>query len=155
MTAGITEFDRKFIETKRKLRFIQICQTILHSNVDKDVYDAYDSLFTGYRKDILYNFPTVTISELELVIVKILNDADNGTYERYGVQHTPFVRLIAMMKEQDELHKKIKKLTGVSKYPYHRLVLKSYLIMFIDGHNDKIKNNQIRNLIHVYFSSLT
>ena len=155
MTAIVTEFDRKFIETRRKLKFIQICQTILHSNVDRDVYDAYDLLFTEYRKDILYSCPTANVSELELVIIKILNDADNGAYEKYGVQHTPFVRLIAMMKEQDELHKKIRVLTGAAKYPYIRLVLKSYLIMFIDGHNDRIKNNQIRNLIHVYFSSLT
>ena len=35
-----------------------------------------------------------------------------------------------------------------------RIKLKSYLLMFIDGHKDKIKNNYIRRLIHLYFSSI-
>lgn len=143
----------------RRMRFIEVCNIILHSNDERKIQNAYNIIFTEYRKAIIEGDFCVAVSVFEDVILKILNDADNDLYEKYGVQNSPFLRFIAMIKEQEERMKPPHNLPPYNPYSRvqisFRIKLKAYLLMFIDGHKDKIKNNYIRRLIHLYFSSIT
>jgi hypothetical protein len=145
------------LEFRRK-RFIELCYIILYSNDERKIQHAYDIIFREYRMSIINGDFCVAVSVFEEVILKILNDADNNLYEKYGVQNSPFLRFVALIKEQEERFK-----SSNYSHPYNpysrvqmsfRIKLKSYLLMFIDGHKDKIKNNYIRRLIHLYFSSI-
>lgn len=141
------------MENKLRHRFIELCNTILYSDNQQLVNRCYDTIFSDYRGYILASHPSIKCSQFEEVILKILNDEENNSmYTEHGISTTPFMRYLALIKEDDMSYKfknKNNKFKDNSK-----INLKSYLFMFIAGHNDKIKNNLIRRLIHQYFSDM-
>ena len=65
------------------------------------------------------------------------------------------MRYLALIKESDMSNMSYKFKAQNNKFKdSSKINLKSYLFMFIAGHNDKIKNNLIRRLIHQYFSDM-
>ena len=145
------------VTDKVRHHFIELCNTILYSDNQQLVNKCYDTLFSNYRGYILSGHPVIKCSQFEEVILKILNDEENNTmYTDHGITTTPFMRFLALIKEID--------MTTLSTYysigrgkkykENYKLNLKSYLFMFIAGHNDKIKNNLIRKLIHQHFSDM-
>lgn len=144
------------VENKLRHRFIELCNTILYSDNQQLINRCYDTIFNDYRGYILAGHPLIKCSQFEEVILKILNDEENSTmYTKHGITTTPFMRYLALIKEADMsnmLHK-FKVQNNKSKES-SKINLKSYLFMFIAGHNDKIKNNLIRRLIHKYFSDM-
>ena len=135
---------------KVKMKFIETCLTILYSNDNRKVQNCYNSLFTEFRRYIITGSECIRVSCFEEVIVKILNDAEKGLYEQYGVQNSPFLRFIALIKESEAgKNNWTRALKDQQKFN-----LKWYILMFIDGQQDRIKNNYIRRLIHQYFSEL-
>ena len=147
------------VETVNKLRhrFIELCNTILYSDNQQLVNRCYDTIFSDYRGYILSGHPVIKCSQFEEVILKILNDEENSTmYTEHGITTTPFMRYLALIKESDimsNMSYKFKAQNNKFK-DSSKINLKSYLFMFIAGHNDKIKNNLIRRLIHQYFSDM-
>ena len=148
------------LEDRVRHRFIELCNTILYSDDQKLVNKCYDILFSSYRGYILNGHPAVKCSQFEEVILKILNDEENSTsFIEHGVSTSPFMRYLALIKEADMID-----YTGgyyaVSKSRFkkfennHKIDLKSYLFMFVAEHNDKIKNNLMRRLIHKYVSDM-
>lgn len=148
------------VETVNKLRhrFIELCNTILYSDNQQLVNRCYDTIFSDYRGYILSGHPVIKCSQFEEVILKILNDEENSImYTEHGITTTPFMRYLALIKEADMIkmaqNHKEQKIDNNLK-DNSNINLKSYLFMFIAGHNDKIKNNLIRRLIHQYFSDM-
>ena len=153
------EFNENYpVEVKNKLRhrFIELCNTILYSDNQQLVNRCYDTIFSDYRGYILSGHPVIKCSQFEEVILKILNDEENSTmYTEHGITTTPFMRYLALIKEVDMSNVSYKSKLQNSKFKDSSTInLKSYLFMFIAGHNDKIKNNLIRRLIHQYFSDM-
>ena len=145
------------IMNKLRHRFIEVCNTILYSDDQQLVNRCYNILFTDYRGYILCGHPVIKCSQFEEVILKILNDEENNTmYTDHGITTTPFMRYLALIKEADMTNSSTYYSTGRGKKlkENYKLNLKSYLFMFIAGHNDKIKNNLIRKLIHQHFSDM-
>ena len=146
------------VETVNKLRhrFIELCNTILYSDNQQLVNRCYDTIFSDYRGYILSGHPVIKCSQFEEVILKILNDEENSTmYTEHGITTTPFMRYLALIKESDMSNMSYKFKAQNNKFKdSSKINLKSYLFMFIAGHNDKIKNNLIRRLIHQYFSDM-
>lgn len=147
-------YPTEFVDRMR-MRFIEICNTILTSDNQQLVNKLYDVLFTEYRNYILESHPIIKLSCFEEVIVKILNDEEKNLYENHGISSSPFVRFLALIKESE--------MKSASKHHSYRkanlpetskINPKSYLFMFVAGHNDKIKNQTIRRLIHQYFSEM-
>ena len=148
------------VETVNKLRhrFIELCNTILYSDDQQLVNKCYNILFTDYRGYILSGHPVIKCSQFEEVILKMLNDEENSImHTEHGITTTPFMRYLALIKEADMIkmaqNHKEQKIDNNLK-DNSNINLKSYLFMFIAGHNDKIKNNLIRRLIHQYFSDM-
>ena len=121
-----------------------------------DLIDDEESvlkIFNDYKGYILASHPAIKCSQFEEVILKILNDEEKSSmYTEHGITITPFMRYLALIKIAD--------MTCKFKYIHPnvkdelKINLKGYLFMFIAGHNDKIKNNLIRRIIHQYFSDM-
>lgn len=142
---------------KMRHRFIELCNTILYSDDQQLVNRCYDTIFSDYRGYILCGHPVIKCSQFEEVILKILNDEENNTlYTEHGITTTPFMRYLALIKEADMTKTAGYYSIGRGKKfeESSKINLKSYLFMFIAGHNDKIKNNLIRKLIHQHFSDM-
>ena len=143
---------------KMRHLLIELCNTILYSDDQQLVKRCYDILFSNYRAYILAGHPIIKCSQFEEVILKILNDEENSTmYTGHGINTSPFMRYLALIKEIDMMniaHKYKKQKIDDNLKDSSKINLKSYLFMFIEGHNDKIKNNIIRRLIHQYFSEM-
>lgn len=144
------------VENKLRHRFIELCNTILYSDNQQLVNRCYDTIFSDYRGYILGGHPLIKCSQFEEVILKILNDEENSTmYTEHGITTTPFMRYLALIKEADMSNMSYKFKAQNNRFKESsKINLKSYLFMFIAGHNDKIKNNLIRRLIHQYFSDM-
>lgn len=144
------------VDNKMRHRFIELCNTILYSDNQQLVNRCYDTIFSDYRGYILSGHPVIKCSQFEEVILKILNDEENSTmYTEHGITTTPFMRYLALIKESDMSIMSYKFKAQNNKFKdSSKINLKSYLFMFIAGHNDKIKNNLIRRLIHQYFSDM-
>lgn len=144
------------VDNKMRHRFIELCNTILYSDNQQLVNRCYDTIFSDYRGYILSGHPVIKCSQFEEVILKILNDEENSTmYTEHGITTTPFMRYLALIKESDMSSMSYKFKAQNNKFKdSSKINLKSYLFMFIAGHNDKIKNNLIRRLIHQYFSDM-
>ena len=144
------------VDNKMRHRFIELCNTILYSDNQQLVNRCYDTIFSDYRGYILCGHPVIKCSQFEEVILKILNDEENNTmYTDHGITSTPFMRYLALIKESDMSIMSYKFKAQNNKFKdSSKINLKSYLFMFIAGHNDKIKNNLIRRLIHQYFSDM-
>ena len=144
------------VDNKMRHRFIELCNTILYSDNQQLVNRCYDTIFSDYRGYILGGHPVIKCSQFEEVILKILNDEENSTmYTEHGITTTPFMRYLALIKESDMSNMSYKFKVQNNKFKdSSKINLKSYLFMFIAGHNDKIKNNLIRRLIHQYFSDM-
>ena len=145
------------VTDKVRHRFIELCNNILYSDNQQLVNKCYDTIFSDYRGYILCGHPVIKCSQFEEVILKILNDEENNTmYTDHGITTTPFMRYLALIKEADMTNSSTYYSTGRGKKlkENYKLNLKSYLFMFIAGHNDKIKNNLIRKLIHQHFSDM-
>lgn len=144
------------VDNKMRHRFIELCNTILYSDNQQLVNRCYDTIFSDYRGYILCGHPVIKCSQFEEVILKILNDEENSTmYTEHGITTTPFMRYLALIKESDMSNMSYKFKAQNNKFKdSSKINLKSYLFMFIAGHNDKIKNNLIRRLIHQYFSDM-
>lgn len=144
------------VDNKMRHRFIELCNTILYSDNQQLVNRCYDTIFSDYRGYILSGHPVIKCSQFEEVILKILNDEENSTmYTEHGITTTPFMRYLALIKESDMSNMSYKFKDQNNKFKdSSKINLKSYLFMFIAGHNDKIKNNLIRRLIHQYFSDM-
>ena len=151
------EFNENYpveVENKLRHRFIELCNTILYSDNQQLVNRCYDILFKDYRGYILGGHPLIKCSQFEEVILKILNDEENSTmYTEHGITTIPFMRYLALSKESDMSNMSYKLQNSEFK-DSSKINLKSYLFMFVAGHNDKIKNNLIRRLIHQYFSDM-
>ena len=154
------EFNENYpveFESKLRYRFIELCNTILYSDNQQLVNRCYDMLFNDYKGYILASHPAIKCSQFEEVILKILNDEEKSSmYTEHGITITPFMRYLALIKESDimsNMSYKFKAQNNKFK-DSSKINLKSYLFMFIAGHNDKIKNNLIRRLIHQYFSDM-
>ena len=141
---------------KMRHRFIELCNTILYSDNQQLVNKCYDIIFSDYRAYILNWHPVIKCSQFEEVILKILNDEENSTmYTEHGITTTPFMRYLSLIKEADMSNMSYKSRLQNSKFKdSSKINLKSYLFMFVAGHNDKIKNNLIRRLIHQDFSDM-
>ena len=158
------EFNENYpveVENKLRHRFIELCNTILYSDDQQLVNRCYDILFKDYRGYILAGHPLIKCSQFEEVILKILDDEENNTlYTERGITTTPFMRYLALIKEADISSMHMSNMSYKSKLQNSKfkdtskINLKSYLFMFVAGHNDKIKNNLIRRLIHQYFSDM-
>ena len=144
------------VDNKMRHRFIELCNTILYSDNQQLVNRCYDTIFSDYRGYILSGHPVIKCSQFEEVILKILNDEENSTmYTEHGITTTPFMRYLALIKESDMSNMSYKFKAQNNKFKdSSKINLKSYLFMFVAGHNDKIKNNLIRRLIHQYFSDM-
>ena len=144
------------VDNKMRHRFIELCNTILYSDNQQLVNRCYDTIFSDYRGYILSGHPVIKCSQFEEVILKILNDEENSAmYTEHGITTTPFMRYLALIKESDMSNMSYKFKAQNNKFKdSSKINLKSYLFMFIAGHNDKIKNNLIRRLIHQYFSDM-
>lgn len=150
------EFNENYpveFESKLRYRFIELCNTILYSDNQQLVNRCYDMIFNDYKGYILASHPAIKCSQFEEVILKILNDEEKSSmYTEHGITTTPFMRYLALIKVAD--------MTCKFKYIHPnvkdelKINLKGYLFMFVAGHNDKIKNNLIRRLIHQYFSEM-
>ena len=155
------EFNENYpveFESKLRYRFIELCNTILYSDNQQLVNRCYDMLFNDYKGYILASHPVIKCSQFEEVILKMLNDEENSImHTEHGITTTPFMRYLALIKEADMIkmaqNHKEQKIDNNLK-DNSNINLKSYLFMFIAGHNDKIKNNLIRRLIHQYFSDM-
>ena len=137
------------VDNKMRHRFIELCNTILYSDNQQLVNRCYDTIFSDYRGYILSGHPAIKCSQFEEVILKILNDEENSTmYTEHGITTTPFMRYLALIKESDMSNMSYKFKAQNNKFKdSSKINLKSYLFMFIAGHNYKIKNNLIRRLI--------
>jgi hypothetical protein len=148
-------YPTEFTERMR-MRFIEICNTILTSDNQQLVNKLYDILFTEYRMYIIESHPIIKVSCFEEVIVKLLNDEEKNLYEDHGISTSPFMRYLALIKEsemkQRAKHHSYRTMSNGSEIS--KINPKSYLFMFVAGHNDKIKNQTIRRLIHQYFSEM-
>lgn len=147
---------------KMRMRFLEICSTILYSDDMRKVNHAYNAIFTEYRSYILSSDDIIKASIFEEVIFKLLNDEETGLFEQYGIYNSPFMRYIALIKEYDmKINRNTRKTIHVrttNDYPPYlkenHFNPRSYLFAFFADHKNDIKNKTLRNLIRQSFSNV-
>ena len=98
--------------------FINMCETILHSDDKLAVKKAYDRLFGMYRSALVYCNWGIQLSCLEEVIYKIFNDEIKQEENEYlhGEKYPAFVKLLAVIKTQQQENTRMEKYAWLRKY---------------------------------------
>lgn len=142
-----------------RVRFIEICNTILYSVSDQEVHKAYDLLFNTFKNHIIYGTFAASVSCFEDVVIKILNDNDCDRFSKYGEKYNPFVKFISILRLQlskIEIQEKYLKQFGKNfsrkeiEIPPHA-DLRRYLLMYSLDTKNEIKDEYLKTILHKYF----
>lgn len=148
-----------------RIRFIEICNTILYSDDDAKVHKAYDLLFNVYKTHIINGSFAASASCFEEVVFKILNDANLNKFSKYGEKYNPFIKFLSLLRTQiaqvEAANKYISQLPPGSSLrygtqfniPYHA-DLRRYLLMYNLNTHNEIKDEYLRTILHKYFTIL-
>ena len=148
-----------------RIRFIEICNTILYSDDDAKVHKAYDMLFNVYQRHIIDGTFVASVSCFEEVIFKILNDANSNRFSKYGEKYNPFVKFLSLLRTQSGKIDVAKKYfvqlppgTSLSYsnkdiFPSHA-DLRRYLLMYNLNTRDEINDEYLKIILHKYFTIL-
>ena len=147
------EGDLLRVHIKTDLGFLGICNTILYSHDEERVAFAYNELFSTYRAYLKRGASWISVSCLEEVIYKILNDSiTTDAFEMHGEKFSPFTKLIALVRETPKNfvdffpfvtfnafgEKEVKE----KKYRY--IDLRKMILYYIREHDADIKDEQLK-----------
>lgn len=140
-----------------RLRFIEICNNILYSDDPTKIHRAYELLFSAYRNHVFFGTFAGSVSTLEEVILKILNDNDNNIFEKYGDKYNPFIKFIVLLRDQmnkqeaQEEYMKAHQLSysmNSSHYIPKHADLRRYLLMYNLETGNELKDEYLKTVLH-------
>lgn len=145
-----------------RVRMIEICNIILTSDDDAAVHRAYDMLFNVYKYQILYGTFAGSVSLLEDVILKLLNDNENNKFAKYGDKYNPFIKFIVLLREQMnklEVQEEFIKIHGMqksngAKYIPKHADLSRYLLMYNLETGNDFKDEYLNTILHKRYKKL-
>lgn len=144
-----------------RLTFIEICNTILYSDDEKEVINAYNYLFGIYKRHIIVGSFASLVSCFEDVIYKILNEEESGMYKKLHEKYTPFVKFLALLREQmtlNSINKKFINANVLSKDGYKAFPpedLRRYLLMYNVETETDIKNEYLQTILHKIYENVS